>query len=241
MGRRRHRYYEPLGIPSDTTPFHRRLISAANARCGRPGRVSPVRVELSTPALLRTPDESCIPPVSMDAVCCLRRDMIGSASPPFRPLISRGCKVHAFALGLRRCSPPSPEGPRVLDAPLRRADFAARPEPATRRTGAYRGGTYTRKFDTACRTYVPPPAAAFVAVDFKTHHARILSPQFDVGGPLIGTPGGHGDARRRSPIVGRSGGRRRRRRSVNAPREALRSDLSAAEKSRRCDRSTGAR
>ncbi len=41
-----------------------------------------------------------------DAVCCLRRGMSGSASPTFRVLISRGCKVRLM-LGLRTCSPPA--------------------------------------------------------------------------------------------------------------------------------------
>ena len=41
-GRRLHRYYEPLGLPSDTRPFHTRLIGQAFARREPPGRVSPV-------------------------------------------------------------------------------------------------------------------------------------------------------------------------------------------------------
>src|SRR5687768_8374337 len=39
---RRHRYYEPLGLPPSTTPLHHRLIGIAFARRGPPGRVSPV-------------------------------------------------------------------------------------------------------------------------------------------------------------------------------------------------------
>jgi hypothetical protein len=62
------------------------------------------RIELSPHAVLSTPRASCVDPMS-DAVCCLRRDMSGSASPTFRVLISRGCKVRLM-LGLRTCSPP---------------------------------------------------------------------------------------------------------------------------------------
>jgi hypothetical protein len=39
------------------------------------------------------------------AVYCLRREMSGSASPTFRVLMSRGCKVRMM-LGLWTCSPP---------------------------------------------------------------------------------------------------------------------------------------
>src|SRR5581483_2286964 len=39
---RRRRYYEPLGLPPSTTPFHHRLIGIVCARRGPPGRVSPV-------------------------------------------------------------------------------------------------------------------------------------------------------------------------------------------------------
>ena len=40
------------------------------------------------------------------AVCCLRREMSGSAGPSFRVFLSRGCKVRVM-LGLRTCSPPA--------------------------------------------------------------------------------------------------------------------------------------
>src|SRR5215204_3114493 len=63
------------------------------------------RARPSSHALLRTPEVSCTAPVS-SAGCCLRRDMSGSATSPLRVFLSRGCKVHARALGLRRCSPP---------------------------------------------------------------------------------------------------------------------------------------
>jgi hypothetical protein len=38
---------------------------------------------------------------------------------------------------------------RAFDAPLRRQGLSCRPGPATRRSGVYRGGTFTRKFDAA--------------------------------------------------------------------------------------------
>src|SRR5262249_27475156 len=43
------RYYEPLGLPPDTPPFRLRLIGAANARRGPPGRVSPVPHQTLSP------------------------------------------------------------------------------------------------------------------------------------------------------------------------------------------------
>ena len=115
------------------------------------------RVELSPRALLRTPGESCTHPdrsaskaaLSEGAVSCLRRDMTGSASPPFRLFLSRGCKVHA--LSLRRIGPaallPSQESYdslRAFDAPLRREALTPHPGPATRLSGDYRDGTFTR-------------------------------------------------------------------------------------------------
>ena len=83
------------------------------------------RIELSSHALLSTPGKSCAAPCS-GAVCCLRRDMIGSAFPPFGSLLSRGCKVHPLGLGLRRCSPrPSNTARRGL-LTLRLADAISR-------------------------------------------------------------------------------------------------------------------
>ena len=63
------------------------------------------RIELSPHALLSTPRPSCAAPISR-AVCCLRRDMSGSAGTTFRLLISRGCKVRLM-LGLRTRLPPA--------------------------------------------------------------------------------------------------------------------------------------
>ncbi len=44
-GRHRHRYYEPLGLPSGSMPFRSRLISTAFARRRLPVRVSPVPLQ----------------------------------------------------------------------------------------------------------------------------------------------------------------------------------------------------
>lgn len=51
--------------------------------------------------------------------------MSGSAIPPFRDVLSRGCKVHLM-LGLRLCSPPQePYGSlRAFDTPLGRGDLS---------------------------------------------------------------------------------------------------------------------
>ena len=65
------------------------------------------RIDLSPHALLPTPRASRTAPVLFSgAVCCLRRDMSGSACPTFRVFISRGCKLRLM-LGLRTCSPPA--------------------------------------------------------------------------------------------------------------------------------------
>ena len=125
--------------PSDSLPARRPfalgLWTRASPDIGR--WVGPLlfRVEPSSHALLPTPGKSCAAPCS-DAVCCLRRDMSGSAFPPFGSLISRGCKVHPFGLGLRLCSPRQRHTPRRGPLTLRcgRRDLSRRLEPATRRS-----------------------------------------------------------------------------------------------------------
>ena len=97
---RRPRYYEPLGLPPGTIPFRRRLIGIAFARRGRRDGSLLFRIELCPRALLRTPRGVLHPP-NQGAVCCLRRGMSGSATSPFRGLMSRGCKVRlCWACGL---------------------------------------------------------------------------------------------------------------------------------------------
>jgi len=56
------------------------------------------------------------------------------------------CSLHAAA---RTLAPP--EG--ALDTQLSPPDLSDEPGPATRRSGAYRDGTHTRRPDPACRTH----------------------------------------------------------------------------------------
>ena len=125
------------------------------------------RIRLYLRAVFNTPEASCASPT-------LRRSLLpsprhdGLGHFPFRVLISRGCKVHALAFGPQVCSPRArPYGlGRAFDAPPGRRHFGRRLEPATRRSGAYRGGTSTRKSDAASRPDGPDPAS------FRTHHGR---------------------------------------------------------------------
>jgi hypothetical protein len=71
--------------------------------------------------------------------------MSDSATHPFRALMSRGCKVHLSIRPANLLPSQRPYGHlRAIDIPLKRFAFAPRPESATRRTGAYRDGNYTR-------------------------------------------------------------------------------------------------
>jgi hypothetical protein len=103
------------------------------------------RIRLSLRAVSHTPEASCASPVCKRSLLpSPRNDRLGRF--PFRVPISRGCKVHALAFGPQLRSPrasPYSLG-RAFDAPLRRRHLWRRPEPATRRSGAYRGGTSTR-------------------------------------------------------------------------------------------------
>ena len=140
------RYYEPLGLPSGTTPFRIPLIGGAFARRGQPVRASPVPCRAFAACSPPYPGGVLHPSGSPDAVCCLRRDMSGSASPSLS-----GCHLTrlqgSLDVGPAALLPShSPYSELMaLDAPLGRGDLAPRLEPATRRTGAYRGGTLTRK------------------------------------------------------------------------------------------------
>lgn len=164
-----HRYYEPLGLPPGTTPFHLRLIGAAFARRGPPGRASPVP---------RRTFSTCPPPYPggvhrplrySDDVCCLRRDMIGSATPPFGAYLTRlQGSLDAGPADLLPSDGLPTETAKAFDTPLSRRDLAPRPGSAARRTGAYRGGTRTRWLDEASMP-------AQTAGSFRTHHARILA------------------------------------------------------------------
>ena len=132
---RPRRYYEPLGLPPGTAPLRLRLIGAAFARRGRRGGSLLFRARLSLRAVLHTPGASCAPPTLARAVCCLRRDMTGSAAPPFGSYVTglQGSRDVRPAT-----SPPSrvPYGTRrAFDAPLVRWSLPPRLEPATRRLG----------------------------------------------------------------------------------------------------------
>ncbi len=154
--------------PSDSlparAPLRRRLIGVAASDVDR--RVGPLlfRIRLSPHALLSTPGTSCTPPVLTGAVCCLRREMSGSAIPSLSGVYLTGLQgsLDVGPTALLPSQEPH-RSLRALDAPLGRRDLAPRLEPATRRSGAYRDGTLTRKSDTARRS----PRRAGI---FRTHH-----------------------------------------------------------------------
>jgi hypothetical protein len=164
------------------------------------------RIRLSLRARFITPGVSCAPPglPKRSLLPSPRHDGLGHS--PFRVPISRGCKVHASALGPQVRSPRVEpyRSSRALDAPLRRQHLWRRPEPATRRSGAYRGGTSTRKSDAAPRPDCPDPAL------FRTHHARILSPS---PGERAPRPELRPVAERLQPAAGASRGRASARRA----------------------------
>ena len=154
--------------PSDSlparTPFRRRLIGVASSNVDR--QVGPLlfRLRLSPHALLLTPGMSCTHPALAGAVCCLRREMSGSANPSLSGISVTGLQG-SLDVGPTALLPSQEHccSLRALDAPLGRRDLAPRLEPATRRSGAYRDGTLTRKSDTA---RIALQGAVFV----RTHH-----------------------------------------------------------------------
>ena len=85
-----HRYYEPLGLPPRTVTLRHPLIATAFARRGPPGRVSPGPHQAFATCPLPYPEGVLrISGPSHPAVCCLRRDMIGSATLPFGTYLTR--------------------------------------------------------------------------------------------------------------------------------------------------------
>jgi hypothetical protein len=77
--------------------------------------------------------------------------MSGSTTTPFRVFMSRGCKVRVM-LGLRTCSTPGGlTATAVLLTP--HSDGEVSLDARGLLCGAYRDGTFTRKLDTAFRTY----------------------------------------------------------------------------------------
>ena len=93
------------------------------------------------------------------AVCCLRRDVTGSAAPPFGFLSHGAAKftlphsARSFASLAR--DPTVPAGLSTLRSGM--GISPQYPEPATRRSGAFRDGTLTRWPETASS---PPTALA---------------------------------------------------------------------------------
>ena len=155
--------------PSDSLSTRRDfaigLYPSPSPNVGRRGGPPQFRIRLSLRAGFHTPEASCPPPAYQGSLLpSPRHDGLGHF--PFRVLISRGCKVHALAFGPQVCFPRSrPYGlGRAFDAPHRRHPLGRHPEPATRRSGAYRGGTYTRKSDTAPKSGRPDPPS------FRTLH-----------------------------------------------------------------------
>ena len=148
---RRQRYYEPLGLPPSTIPFRHRLIGTAFARRGPLGRVSPVPYQ----AVL-----TCPPPYPVGVLhpsgSCGCSLLPSSWHERLDHLSLSGFLCHEAARFTFRLGPPTCFPPRSLSASeglstsrLNESTLAARPGPATRRTGAYRDGTLTRKSDTA--------------------------------------------------------------------------------------------
>lgn len=166
---RDRRYYDPLGLPLRTPRLRLRLIRARSPRPRPRRRVSRVpRVSLHTccaPYPAGTVRRLRIPRVRHR----LRRDMSGSAPGLF---ICRGCRLHFMLRPV--CSLPAARlaPPRGLLTP--RSGGGVSPThlgPATRRSGAYRGGTLTRWTRAACRLRTGLP----VFVCFTTHHGPMIS------------------------------------------------------------------
>ena len=197
FGPRHRRYYDPLGLPSGAIPFRHRLIRIAFALEGQPVRVSPVpcRAVSTCPppypgSVLRrsiTSRRSLLPSP--------RHDRLGrSTLSGFSLTGLQGFTLTHWARGL--ALPPGAIRPRsrTLDTPLGLGDLSPHLGSATRRDGAYRDGTFTRKFGTA-----RPPRSEKgprLRAGFRTRHARSV-----------------GDGRRRTPK-----GARETRRHVIAAR-----------------------
>jgi len=175
------RYYEPLAEflatwPTGTPPLRDPLIGSAFARRGQPARVSPVPCRAVPACSPPYPGGVPRPSGASDAVCCLHREMTGSADLSLSGAYVSGLQgsLDAGPAGLLPARWPYSQR-RAFDAPLHRRDFARQWEPATGRSGAYPGGTYTRKFDTTCEPMGrrPPPGDLGVA-RVRTHHRRRL-------------------------------------------------------------------
>jgi len=155
----------PLRIP---------LIGTAFTRREPPGRASPVPCQTFGACSPPYPGGVLHPSGSSDAVCCLRRDMTGSADPSLSGAYVSGLQgsLHAGPAPLLPTREPySPR--RAFDAPLGRRDLARRLEPATWLSGDYQRGTLTRWLDTACKPDFELPAPRVADPSrVRTHHAR---------------------------------------------------------------------
>ena len=146
-GPRRPRYYEPLGLPPGTSPFRLRLIGAAFARRGPPGRVSPVPcwTVVACPSLY---PGGVLHPVSGVGCSLLPspwHERLGHPSLSGAYVTGlAGFTLSHWAHDLAPLHTRAYTLARALDAPLRRGNLFPRPGPATRRSGAYRDGTSTR-------------------------------------------------------------------------------------------------
>ena len=128
-------YYEPLGLPPGSLTLRTRLIARVFAERRRPGRVSPVPFQTVATCRLPYPGRVLGASGRFRPVCCLRRDMIGSAPPPFGSYLTR---LQRFTLVRPTALLPSGGHygpPRAFDAPLNLRSLLLQPEPATRRTG----------------------------------------------------------------------------------------------------------
>jgi hypothetical protein len=161
--RRDRHYYGPLGLPLRSGRLRHRLIRRALPRRRQRRRVSRVpRFSLNACCSPYPAGADCARWCSRDR-CCLRRDVIGSAS---RLFLCRGCRTHfmlrpAFGLPPRRLS----------TSRFGVADLSADRRPAPRRTSAYRGGACTRwRSEARTRRRYRSPGTTDVFV--TTHHAR---------------------------------------------------------------------
>jgi hypothetical protein len=160
LRRRPRRYYDPLGLPLHRARSGTRPLRVASPRRGLCRRISRV------PCL--SLDACCAPyPAgpsgdhfgSSRHRCCLRRGMSGSAS---RLWMFRGCKLHFM---LRPASLPPLAG--LLTSRFGYLGLPRLRRPATRRSDAYRGGTFTRR-----RSAARPLASLVGPVGVVTaHHA----------------------------------------------------------------------
>jgi len=149
--------------------YTRRLCPTWAVEEGLPSSASgypcvPASLPRERPAPLRTPG----------AVCCLHRDLTSSATPPFGFLSHEAAKF-TLPHWARRFASLAQGHTALAGLSMLRSEcrpLGPHPEPATRRSGAYRGGTCTRKSDAAPRPGCPGSAS------FRTHH-----------GPILGTTG----------------------------------------------------